>query len=112
MIEEECKNKYKFIKFLLVIFICFIIMYISKENGYYEYRTYNKTRLTEDAIKRFESDINEGKNVLLKDYIVEEKHDYSNKVSKVGSSIGKFIESIMNDGIKNTLKYLSALFYE
>ena len=112
MIEEEGKKKHKFIKFLLVIFICFIIMYISKENGYYEYRTYNKTRLTEEAIKKFEQDINNGKNVLLKDYIVEEKHDYSNKVTKLGSKVGKFIETFMNDGIKNTLKYLSALFYE
>ena len=112
MIEETQTKKYKFLKIILIIFVCFIIMYISKENGYYEYKTYNKTRLTEEAIKKFESDINDGKNVLLKDYIVEEKHDYSNKISKIGSKVGSIIESFMNEGIKNSLKYLSKLFYE
>ena len=109
MIEEE-KN-YNFIKVLLFIFVAFIIMYISKENGLYEYHTYNKTRLTEDAIKKFEKDVDEGKNVLLKDYIKNEKN-YSNKFSKTGASVGYLIEKTFNDGIKKTLKILSALFYE
>ena len=113
MIEEiDNKNKYPFIKVLFILFILFFIIYMSKENGLYEYKVYNKTRLTEESIKSFEKDINEGKNVMLKDYIINDNIDYSNTFSKTGRSIGRFIEKFMNDGIKKTLKVLSALFYE
>lgn len=110
--EEENNKTNFFVKLLLFIFIGFIIMYISKETGYYEYKAYNKTRLTKEAIKEFEKDINNGKNVLLKDYIIEGKNDYSNVFSRTGANMGSFIENAMNDGIKNTLKFLSALFYK
>ncbi len=109
---EESENKNTLLKVLLFLFICFLIMYISKETGLYEYKVYNKTRLTEDAIKEFESDVNNGKNVNLKDYIVTDNNDYSSIFSKTGRSMGSFIETLMNDGIKKTLKFLSALFYE
>ena len=109
---EENENKYSFIKILFFIFIAFLIMYISKEKGFYEFKTYNKTRLTEESIKQFEKDINDGKNVLLKDYIIDRRNDYRNVVNKTGSGIGEFIQGFMNDGIKKTLKILSDLFYE
>ena len=112
MIEEKINYLNPFVKFIILIFIGFIIMYVSKETGYYEYKAYNKTRLTEKSIKEFEKDVIDGKNVLLKDYIIENNNDYSNIVSKAGSKIGSLIEHTMNDGIKNTLKFLSALFYK
>ena len=106
------KNKNPVIKTLLVLFVCFLIIYISRQTGLYEFKVYNKTRLTENAIKEFEKDINEGKNVNLKDYIVDDNIDYSNSISRFGTDIGNLLETIMNDGIKKTLKFLSALFYE
>ena len=36
-------------------------MYISKESGLYEYKTYTKTRITNAAIKQFEKDVEDGK---------------------------------------------------
>ena len=40
---EEEKESHKFIKVLTILFISFLIMYISKEKGLYEIKTYNKT---------------------------------------------------------------------
>ena len=109
---EETKEKmHPVIKVLIFLFIAFLIMYLSKETGYYEYKTYTKTKLTEEAMKKFEKDVSDGKNVNIKDYLIDEHIDYSNVFSKTGYFISSGVESIMNDGIKKTLKVLSALFY-
>ena len=87
-------------------------MYFSKEAGYYEYKTYTKTRLTEEAIIRFEKDVEEGRNVNINDYLVDEYVDYSNAFSKTGSYLSESANTFMNEGLKKALKILSALFYE
>lgn len=112
MIEEEIKPKNRLIKFLLVFFVLFLILYIFKETGLYEYKAYTKSRLTNESIKQFEKDISEGKNVSINDYVVEEYKDYSNFITRSGTKLNKMVESVMNDGIKKTLKVLSRLFYE
>ena len=113
MIEEETvKNKNTVIKLLLFLFVMFLILFISKETGLYEYKAYTKSRLTNESIERFEKDVSEGKNVTLNDYVIDEYKDYSNIITRSGSSLNKLVESIMNDGIKKTLKILSRLFYE
>lgn len=109
---EEKKNKNYLLKGLIVSFVLFLIFYISKEAGYYEYKMYSKTKLTEESIKKFENDVNEGKDVSIEKYIAEEYVDYSNVFTDVGSSIGLFFENTMNSGIKKTLKVLNKLFYE
>ena len=112
MIEEEViKSKNRVVKILLFLFVIFLMLYISKETGIYEYKTYNKTKLTEEAMLKFEKDVSEGKNVTINDYIEEEK-DYSNFITKSGTSLNKMVESFMNDGIKKALKILGHLFYE
>ncbi len=113
MIEEEnTSNDNKLVKVLLIIFVLFLVMYISKETGIYEYKTYNKTKITKENIEQFEKDLSEGKNVTLNDYIVNDYKDYSNIVSRCGSSLSKLVEKLLNSGIKKTLKIISALFYE
>ncbi len=110
---EDTKNKTSLtVKILLILFSAFLIMYVSKEAGYYEYRTYTKKELTKEAIKKFESDVSLGKDVSLKDYVEDEYIDYSNIVTDTGSKIGNTIETFMNEGIKKTLEFLGALFYK
>ena len=111
MIESE-KESNTLIKILLFLFLAFIIMLLAKENGYYEYQTYNKTRLTKEAMIKFENDVENGENVSINDYLEDEVKDYSNIVTKTGSKINEIIESFMNNGIKKTLKFISALFYK
>ncbi len=112
MDEIKSKEKNILLKITLFLFVIFLILYICKETGFYEYKAHNKANLTNEALKKFENDINEGKDVSLKDYIVDEQIDYSNKVSNIGYNIGNTVEKFMNDGIKKTLKVISALFYE
>lgn len=106
------KKKNYFVLILLISFAFFLIVYLSKEAGYYEYKMYTKTRLTEESILKFEEDVNQGKDVSIEDYIVNDFVDYSNTFTDIGSSIGMFIEDIMHDGIEKTLKVLGSLFYE
>ena len=50
--------------------------------------------------------------VTLNDYIISKEKNYTNIVNKTGSFISNGIESIMNNGIKKTVKILKRLFYE
>ena len=69
------KRLIKLIGIILLIF--FLALYLSSYNtSYYE----NKNILTEDAIKRFEKDLKEGKKINVNNYIEKEKN-YNNKVS-------------------------------
>ena len=115
MIEEEINNNRilsKLLKILLLLFVLFLIIYISKESGLYEYKTYTKTKLTNEAILKFEKDVEDGKNVSIEDYISNDSNDYTNFFNKSSTEIGNIIEKIMNEGIKKTLKVFNKLFYE
>ena len=112
MDEIKVQEKNTLLKIALLLFIIFLILYICKETGFYEYKAHNKSVLTSESLKKFENDVNEGKDVSLKDYVVDEHIDYSNKVSNLGYNIGSTVEKFMNGGIKKTLKIISALFYE
>ncbi len=106
------KSKNYFIKMFVLSFVFFLVVYLSKEAGYYEYKKYTKTRLTQEAIIKFENDVNEGKDVSIEDYIIDNYVDYSNTFTNIGYNVGSFIENIMNKGIKKTLEVLKSLFYE
>ena len=93
-------------------FIIFMILYVCKEAGYYEYKAYQKVTLTEEAIKRFEEDVYQGKDVKASDYIIVEDTDYSNKFSCFGAKIGEIIDNFMNNILKNTMKILGKLFWD
>ncbi len=109
---EETNSKDKFIIVLTLLFILFLIIYLTNESGYYQYKAYKKAILTEENIKKFEQDVEDGKNVTVNDYVVSNYVDYSNSLSDLGYNIGKLTENVMNKGIKKTLKVLSALFFD
>ncbi len=109
--EETTTNRNYFLIIMLFLFVIFLILYISTEAGYFEYKTHTKTVLTNESIKKFESDIQKGKNVKLENYITSEKIDYSNIVSDTGYNTGLLIETFMNKGIKKTVKILNSLFF-
>ena len=83
---------------LIVLSIFFLSLYFSNYNNeYYE----NKTYLTEEAIKDYEKDLKEGKNITSNNYVPKDKN-YNNNFSKIGIKTSNIIESIIN----KTLKYL------
>ena len=80
------KRLIKLIGIILLIF--FLALYLSSYNtSYYE----NKNILTEDAIKRFEKDLKEGKKINVNNYIEKEKN-YNNKVSTYTLKLSNLID--------------------
>ena len=86
--------------FLLMFLIIFLVMYFSSGNGYYQYELNKKTNLTEEAIKRFEQDVKDGKEIDINDYLVNEKKDYSNNFSRAGLNLSNNIKKIFSEGVK------------
>ena len=94
------KRLIKLIGIILLIF--FLALYLSSYNTfYYE----NKNILTEDAIKRFEKDLKEGKKINVNNYIEKEKN-YNNKVSTYTLKLSNLIDKCINKSLKLVLKYL------
>ena len=87
----------------LILIIFFLSLYFSKYNNNY----YNdKSNLTEEAIKRYEKDLKEGKSINSNNYKVVEK-DYNNKASIIGLKTSKLIEDTFSYGLKHLMKYLN-----
>lgn len=93
----------KIIKLLLVIILIFFLSlyFTNYSNNYYE----DKTILTEEAIRNYEKDLKDGKNITSKNYLPDEKN-YNNNASKIGLNISNFIEKIVDKGFKFLTKYL------
>ena len=82
----------------VLLVIMFLSVYFSRYNSnYYE----NQNVLTEEAIVKFEQDINEGKDITVSSYLKEEKN-YDNKISEIGLKISNTIEA----GFKKCLKFI------
>lgn len=75
-----------------VIVILFLVLYIGQGTGYYQIAENRKVALTEDAIKRFEDDVAEGKEIIASNYLVKEKN-YNNNISVICMKVSKAIES-------------------
>lgn len=96
-----------FWKFFLMLLIGFTAIYISEATGYYEFEQHNKKVLTEEKIKQFEQDIENGKNIDINNYVVTNEQNYESKLSKAGDKISKEIENFVVDGLNNTFKFLN-----
>ena len=82
--NKKKKNNY-FFKILSVLFFIYLALLIAYESGYYETKASNRATLTKEAMEKFEEDVKNGEMVDIKDYLQEEKIDYSNKVTKMGN---------------------------
>lgn len=103
----------KLLKYVIVIsFVTFTALYLSEASGYFEYKNRKKTVLTNERIKQFEKDVNEGKQVDLKDYVDIDDRNYQNKLSKTGLAISSSSEKIIQKIIGETFKVLSKLVGE
>lgn len=105
--------KYKIFKwsfiFLLVIFLT---LYFSQLTGYYEYQNYQKMVMTEEQIKQFEQDVKEGKEVDIKDYVVNVNRDYDNPFSNLGMAISNAISSTVKNGVIKLFSSISGMVSE
>lgn len=89
----------------LIIIILFFALYFSTMGGYYQYNNSQKSTLTEEAIKRFEQDVKDGKEIQAKNYIKEEIN-YNNTFSKAGLNISNLIQKGFNKLMTKIFKEL------
>ncbi len=103
----------KVVKFgIICVVIIFFCAYVIEESGYYEYNLSNKRNLTEEQIKQFESDVKEGKDIDIDDYVVDSTVDYSNKLTKVTTKISLGINDYLKDKIKGVFSILNRMVEE
>ena len=91
------------------LFILFVSLYVASETGYYEYENKEKVKLTEEKIKQFEKDIEEGKRVDIKKYLTSTKKNYDNKITKLGNTLSDFVDYSMMESIEKTFKMIEKL---
>ncbi len=109
--KKKKNNKLINIIFLM-LFMSFLVIYFSEITGYYEYQNHKKTTLTEEQIRKFESDVENGKEVDLNQYLVVENKNYNNKLSKAASKLSDGISNVVKKGVESTFKFLSNLVEE
>ena len=94
---------------LLLIVIVFISSYLVASTGYYEWTMQQRTIITNDKIKEFESDIKNNENIDLKEYFKEEELDYSNKFTTIVYNISEGSSTFTKKIIKKLFQKLSSI---
>ena len=83
-----------------MIYIC---SYYVANSGYYEYHLQERTYLTNEKIKEFERDVKNDENIDVKDYLVDEEIDYTNRLTNL-------VYGMSEGGNKLARKVIKALF--
>lgn len=104
--EKNKKRLDFFIKVMTILFVMFLCLYSISTNGYLRKINQNKTLYTEEMIKKFEQDVNEGNYVDIDDYLKDETIDYSNNISKLGEKVSTMI----SEGAVKLIEWLNSLF--
>ena len=103
-------KKNKFLNFLLiVILMIYVASYYVANSSYYEYKLQERTVLTNEKIKEFEEDVKNNENIDIKDYVVSEEVDYSNKISNLVYNFSDTANNVARKCIKAIFKKLSYL---
>lgn len=91
---------------ILILIFLFFVLYFMQVSGYNEYSKNRENMLTEEEIKKYEKDIEEGKDVTVTDYLNKNKISYENNISKIGLDLSYFIEDAFNKGMNAFFKML------
>ena len=100
-----------FLKLLIILFILFIAFYISVVSGYYDSKITKKTIITNEKIKKFESDIKNNKTIDINSYYQKEEPDYSSFVSKAGQKITYGCSKVVSSILHNAANVFKKLFW-
>jgi len=113
MKKDDKKILKKTIKYTFIfLFVIFLTLYFSMISGYYEYINHEKMVLTEEQIKKFESDVSAGKNIDLENYITPTNKNYQNGISKLGLNISNLVSKGVNNGVEQFFNFLMKLVDE
>ncbi len=100
-----------FFRILSLLFFIYVALLIAYQSGYYETKAGNRATLTKEAMEQFENDVANGQMVDVKDYLKEEKVDYSNGVTRFGNKISNGLSDVMTKGLSGLFDALKGLFW-
>lgn len=105
-------NIKQIIKVLItILLIIFMTLYLTTASNHQEIENKKQYILTEESIKQFEQDLEQGKEIVASNYLKKEKN-YNNKISKYALKLSNLIESTYKKGINKLFKKLSNLVEE
>lgn len=103
-------KKKKGLSFILIcLTLTFICSYVVSQSGYYEYSMQSRKNLTEAEIKQFESDVKEGKDIDITDYLKDREVNYTNTLTKTTVKVSTKINEYLKKGIESVFKILNQL---
>lgn len=103
-------KKRKLVKMLVYsVILVFLFSYFIEQSGYYEYNLQMKKNLTEEEIKRFESDVKAGRDIDINSYLKSDSVDYSNKLTSATSDVSISLNKYLKRAINNTFYILEKL---
>ena len=107
---EEKKSINWFNIIMLGLFIVYISLYLLNKSGYYDGSMRRKVEFTSEQIEAFERDVENGVEVDINKYLVNQNKDYTNNASRLGYAISTNLDKFLNKGINEISKVLSMLF--
>ncbi len=96
---------------IIILIIIFLTLYITTASSYQEIENRKQFILTEESIKQFELDIEQGKEIVASNYLKQQK-SYDNKISSLALKLSNLIERTYKKGINKLFKKLSNLVEE
>ena len=99
-------NKKIFGSIFVILFLAFIISYIALSSGYYEYELQHRMVLTSEAMKKFEEDVEEGKDVSLEEYVIPNSKDYITSLTNGTNKVALSVNDILKKGIEKFFKVI------
>ena len=103
-------NKFFWYVFL-ILFMAFSTLYTAGKAGYYEYSQNKKKVFTEEQIKKFETDVANGKEVDINEYLLVNEN-FQDKKKRLGLKVSEFIGNYTKIGIDKVFKTLIKLVGE
>ncbi|MEG0577201.1 MAG: hypothetical protein RR500_05035 [Bacilli bacterium] len=99
--------KIKIFKFIILIcLVSYTALFIMVNMGYYEYSSYQKKTLTEEQIKKFESDVKIGKKIDVSSYFAKNEN-FQELPKSTGSKVSEAVTSVTRKGITTFFKLLN-----
>ncbi len=96
------------VKFIFgALFVAFLIIYYGGLNTYYESKLHEKRLFTEEKIKQFEKDVEDGLDVRIENYLDNSKNNYHNKLSDAGYFLSNLIGNGVKKGVEKTFHMIA-----
>jgi len=108
--DGKKKSSKVFGRVLILLFIMLLCLYAISSTGYLQRLNQNKALFTEEQIKKFEEDVENGNYVDINDYIVPEMVDYSNGSSRLGEKISNAIDYTSHKSLELFNSFFAFLF--